>query len=311
MNIENLKEILLECYSKDLCYPKFQNEWNKNNKCFGMCAITSLIVNDYFKGNICKINVNGISHYFNLIENKIIDLTSDQFDCDVNYDNYEIVDREKILIDNTLDRYKILKGRLINKLLKQLDQEVFNCKLCNNLVDKFPNDTTVFIGKDNEIVLVGEAPANNGWRKSHKLWKDVNDKILPSGVVLQKLFNIINKDIFETTFLESVKCYPLERKNLKLCSKNCKDIMLRQLKILNPKLIITLGEFPTRNLLDFKFDKFKDVVGNIYEINGYKILPIYHPSPILPKSYTGNVPIFEKIKTFSNKKTNKFINFIV
>ena len=311
MNIENVKEILLECYSKDLCYPKLQNEWNKNNKCFGMCAITSLIVNDYFKGNICKINVNGISHYFNLIENKIIDLTSDQFDCDVNYDNYEIVDREKILIDDTLNRYKILKGRLINKLLKQIDQEVFNCKLCNKLVDKFPNDTTVFIGKDNEIVLVGEAPANNGWRKSHKLWKDVNDKILPSGVVLQKLFNIINKDIFETTFLESVKCYPLERKNLKLCSKNCKDIMLRQLKILNPKLIITLGEFPTRNLLDFKFDKFKDVVGNIYEINGYKILPIYHPSPISPKSYTGNVPIFEKIKTFSNKKTNKFINFIV
>ncbi len=303
MNIENLKEILLECYSKALCYPKLQNEWNKNNKCFGMCAITSLIVNDYFKGNICKINVNGISHYFNLIENNIIDLTSDQFDCDVNYDNYEIVDREKILIDNTLNRYKILKGRLINKLLKQLDQEAFNCKLCNKLVDKFPNDTTVFIGKDNEIVLVGEAPANNGWRKSHKLWKDVNDKILPSGVVLQKLFNIINKDIFETTFLESVKCYPLERKNLKLCFKNCKDIMLRQLKILNPKLIITLGEFPTRNLLDFKFDKFKDVVGNIYEINGYKILPIYHPSPISPKSYTGNVPIFEKIKTFSNNKT--------
>lgn len=32
--------------------------------------------------------------------------------------------------------------------------------------------------------------------------------------------------------------------------------MLEQLKILNPKLIITLGEFPTRNLLEFKFDKF-------------------------------------------------------
>lgn len=40
--------------------------------------------------------------------------------------------------------------------------------------------------------------------------------------------------------------------------------MLEQLKILNSKLIITLGEFPTRNLLNFKFDKFTDVVGNIY-----------------------------------------------
>lgn len=295
MNIENIKEILLECYSKDLCYPKVQNEWNNNNKCFGMCAITSLIINDYFGGDICKIYVEGISHYYNLIEDKIIDLTLSQFNCDIDYKNYQIADREKILTDDTKHRYNVLKERLVNKLLKRVDEEVFNCKSCDKLVDKFPNDTTVFIGKDNDIVLVGEAPANNGWRKSHKLWKDVNGKILPSGVVLQKLFDIIDRDIFETSFLESVKCYPLERKNLKTCSKNCKNIMLEQLKILNPKLIITLGEFPTRNLLDFVFKKFADVVGNIYEVNGYKILPIYHPSPISPKSYTGNIPIFEKL----------------
>ena len=296
MSIENIKEVLLECYSKDLCYPKVQNEWNDVNKCFGMCAITSLIINDYFGGDICKIYVDGISHYFNLIEDKIIDLTSSQFNCDIDYKNYQIVDREIILTDDTKHRCNVLKERLINKLLKQVDQEVFDCKSCDKLVDKFPNDTTVFIGKDNDIVLVGEAPANNGWRKSHKLWRDVSGKVLPSGVVLQKLFDIIDRDIFETTFLESVKCYPLERKNLKTCSKNCKNIMLEQLKILNPKLIITLGEFPTRNLLDFKFDKFADIVGNIYEINGYKILPIYHPSPISPKSYTGNIPIFEKLR---------------
>ena len=72
--------------------------------------------------------------------------------------------------------------------------------------------------------------------------------------------------------------------------------MLKQLELLNPKLIITLGEFPTRNLLNFKFNKFQDVVGKMYEVDGYKILPIYHPSPISPKSYKGNLPIFEKIK---------------
>lgn len=72
--------------------------------------------------------------------------------------------------------------------------------------------------------------------------------------------------------------------------------MLKQLEILKPKLIITLGEFPTRNLLNFKFNKFADGVSNIYEINGYKVLPIYHPSPISLKRYKGNVPIFEKIK---------------
>ena len=296
MNIKNIQKVLLECYSKDLCYPKVQCDWNENNRCFGMCAITSLIINDYFGGDICKIYVDGISHYFNLIENNIVDLTKDQFNREMDYKDYKIMDREKILTDDTKNRYITLKARLINKLLRQVDKKVYSCKSCDKLVDKFPDDVTVFLGKDNDIVLVGEAPANNGWRKSHKLWIDLNGKVLPSGLVLQKLFDIIDRNIFETTFLESVKCYPLERKNLKTCSSNCKNIMLEQLKILNPKLIITLREFPTRNLLDFKFNKFSDVVGKIYEVNDYKILPIYHPSPISPKSYTGNIPIFEKLR---------------
>lgn len=296
MNIKNIQKVLLECYSKDLCYPKVQCDWNENNRCFGMCAITSLIINDYFGGDICKIYVDGISHYFNLIENNIVDLTKDQFNREIDYKDYKIIDRQKILTDDTKNRYITLKARLINKLLRQVDKKVYSCKSCDKLVDKFPDDATVFLGKDNDIVLVGEAPANNGWRKSHKLWTDLNGRVLPSGLVLQKLFDIIDRNIFETTFLESVKCYPLERKNLKTCSSNCKNIMLEQLKILNPKLIITLGEFPTRNLLDFKFNKFADVVGKIYEVNDYKILPIYHPSPISPKSYTGNIPIFEKLR---------------
>lgn len=182
------------------------------------------------------------------------------------------------------------------KELLEIDQIVHHCDKCKKLVEKFPNDKTVFLGKDNEIVLIGEAPANNGWRKSHLLWRDKNGKLLPSGVILQKLFDILNRDILETTFLEAVKCYPLERKNLKICSSNCKEIMLQQLEILKPNLIITLGEFPTRVLLDFSFKKFSDVVGTIYEVNGYKILPIYHPSPISPKSYKGNLPIFENLK---------------
>ena len=148
VNIENIKNVLLECYSKDLCYPKVQNEWNDKNKCFGMCAITSLIVNDYFGGDICKIHVDGISHYFNLVEDKIIDLTSSQFNHEVDYKDYQIIDRQKILTDDTKTRYHILKSKLIKALLKQIDEKVYSCKSCDKLVDKFSNDETVFLGKD-------------------------------------------------------------------------------------------------------------------------------------------------------------------
>lgn len=57
---------------------------------------------------ICKINVNGISHYFNLIEGKLIDLTSSQFNGNIDYSNYQVVDREKIVNGDTKNRYNCL-----------------------------------------------------------------------------------------------------------------------------------------------------------------------------------------------------------
>lgn len=185
MNINNIRTLLTDCYSKELCYPKLKDDWTEKNKCLGMCAITALIVNDYFGGEICKIHVDGISHYFNLITNEIIDLTSSQFEGDIKYNDYIIVDRKTILNDDTEKRHNLLKEKVISELLKQIDDKVYKCCSCKQLVEKFPNDQTVFIGKDNDILLVGEAPANNGWRKSHKLWCDINGKVLPSGVILQ------------------------------------------------------------------------------------------------------------------------------
>ena len=81
--------------------------------------------------------------------------------------------------------------------LNVIDKDINNCNKCQTLVEKFPNAKTVFLGKDNDIVLIGEAPAKNGWRKSGMLWKGPSGKVLPSGVVLQKLFDIIDRDIFD------------------------------------------------------------------------------------------------------------------
>ncbi len=297
MNLEDLKKALYASYARDLCYPSVQKLWSEENKCFGMCTITALIVQDYFGGKLCKMKIGDTLHYFNWIDGEIDDFTASQFENKIEYENYQIAYRKQVLkIQNVKNRYDLLKERVVRFLLSLLDLKVHQCIKCEGLVEKFPEDATVFLGINNDIVLIGEAPANNGWRKSHMLWRDVNGKLLPSGVVLQKLFDIIGKNILETTFLESVKCFPLERKNLKTCSSHCKSIMLEQLKILNPKLVITLGEFPTRNLLNFKFEKFLDVVGNLYEVENYKVLPIYHPSPISPKSYSGNLPIFEALK---------------
>lgn len=101
LELKRLEEKLYSCYGKELCYPKVREKWNKENKYFGMCAITSLIVNDYYGGDIGKIYVNDISHYFNIINNQIIDLTAKQFKGKIDYSNYEIKRRKDILTEDT------------------------------------------------------------------------------------------------------------------------------------------------------------------------------------------------------------------
>ena len=79
MNIENVKKLLLECYSQDLCYPGVQKYWSEDNKCYGMCTITSLVIFDFFGGRICKMRIGDTLHYFNLIDGEIVDITSSQY----------------------------------------------------------------------------------------------------------------------------------------------------------------------------------------------------------------------------------------
>ena len=294
MKLDKLEKILINIYSKETCYPDCKEQWNIDNKTLGHCAIVALLINDYFGGNICKIKINGISHYFNIINDKIIDFTSDQFKVDkIDYSNYVIKPRDEVLnTEDTNERYQLLKLKV---KLNLIDEKIQNCSLCSNMVEKFPNSKTVSFGKQKDVVILGEAPANNGWRKSGIAWYDINHKLLPSGVVLQKLLNLINLTIEDTYFIEAIKCYPIDRKYLKKCSINCKKFLFMQLEEIKPKVILSLGDSATRTILDVKYKRFSDVVGKVFDVNGYKIIPIYHPSPISPLSYKGNEEIFKNL----------------
>lgn len=294
MKLDKLEKILINIYSKETCYPDCKEQWNIDNKTLGHCAIVALLINDYFGGNICKIKINGISHYFNIINDKIIDFTSNQFKVDkIDYSNYVIKTRDEVLNnEDTNERYQLLKLKV---KLNLIDEKIQNCSLCSNMVEKFPNSKTVSFGKQKDVVILGEAPANNGWRKSGIAWYDINHKLLPSGVVLQKLLNLINLTIEDTYFIEAIKCYPIDKKYLNKCSINCKKFLFMQLEEIKPKVIISLGYSATRTILDVKYKRFSDVVGKVFDVNGYKVIPIYHPSPISPLSYKGNEEIFKNL----------------
>ncbi len=86
MDIKTLNSYLENSWSKETCYEKNKKEWKKENPSFGQCYITSLILNDFFGGKIIKTKLsNGITHYWNLIDNKEIDLTRKQFQLKENF----------------------------------------------------------------------------------------------------------------------------------------------------------------------------------------------------------------------------------
>lgn len=118
MEREELKELLNYCYSKDTCSPGLRDKWNEDNKALGQCAITSLIVNDYFGGKIMRCMASTGSHYYNLIDDALVDFTAEQFLGEIPlYSEGEERTREYLLSnEDTKKRYLLLKDSLENRI---------------------------------------------------------------------------------------------------------------------------------------------------------------------------------------------------
>ncbi len=114
MEIENLKKLLNISWKRETCSPGLRSEWNEENPSLGQCAITALIVNDFFGGKIMRCMTSTGSYYYNLINNEIVDLTSSQFLGEVPlYSKGSERTREYLLSnEDTKSRYLILLKNL-------------------------------------------------------------------------------------------------------------------------------------------------------------------------------------------------------
>lgn len=126
MDLNRLEKALLKSWSKETSY--CPTEWNELNLSFGQCAITALIVNDYFGGDIVwseALLPNGqkISHFFNMINGKEVDLTRSQFPEGTivpkgieKKKNFATTRDYLISYEDKNSRYAVLKEKVINYL---------------------------------------------------------------------------------------------------------------------------------------------------------------------------------------------------
>lgn len=181
--------------------------------------------------------------------------------------------------------------------MENVQSKIVKCSLCGNLPKLTEN--SVQLGKT-KFIIIGESPAKDGWIESKRAFYNTAGKLQGTGRVLEKLLNNIGLSINDIYFTECCKCIIEDRRKLEKCSKNCMPILAEQLNNLPCEIILTMGVHPTQAILQTKIKKFADYVGKEFDISlgnkNYKLIPIYHPSPLNPKGYKENIPIFDKIK---------------
>lgn len=295
-SIAKIRNTLSVGWSRETSY--FDN-WSPNNPSAGQCAVSALILQDHCGGEIRKCMVAGAPHYFNIINDQVVDSTAGQFDGGgAEYHTSAVREKGRILRHaDTLQRYELLHMRVV-QFLAELDQVAdeiasvdYGC-----MGDDCLQEQTIWFGDNNDIVIIGEAPARTGWVKSGVAWHNTDGKLLPSGVIMQKLLSILDKELLSVTFLEAIKCFPSDRRHLKKLAQLYQPTLERQIKILRPKLVLTMGAIPTQMLIDRPFQRLTDVAGKSFSVHGTRVIPIFHPSPISPRGYKDNVPIFEMIQ---------------
>jgi len=120
-----IRPILLSAWCKDTASPVCQELWSTQNPAWGQCAVTALLLQDIFKGELLRTVVDGFwSHYYNRFPSgQEVDLTRGQFPKGtvVPYgqpiDRHHLLESERAQQAKTKERYESLKANFYGLLL--------------------------------------------------------------------------------------------------------------------------------------------------------------------------------------------------
>ena len=158
-------------------------------------------------------------------------------------------------------------------MLSELCQEIVLCTKCEGLVK---NRTRVVPGEgpeDAEIMFVGEAP---GWHEDQQGRPFVG----PAGAFLEQLLASINLKRRQVYIANVIKCRPPgNRDPLPSEIHNCRGWLERQIELINPKIIVTLGRYSMA--LFFPGKSISRIHGTAQKRGDIIYYAMYHPAAAL------------------------------
>jgi len=168
---------------------------------------------------------------------------------------------------------------------KQLCSDIGSCRTCSHLTDpsyflpeKHPKSSVMFI---------------TGFPVM-----DVNGMVMPfsyeAGSLFQKMsaaMKLPGKSIYITSAL---KCISEKEDLLSVHCRNCFSFLIREIMIVNPRIICVLGSLPAEVLLSTE-KPLSELRGRFYSFQNIPVMPTYHPKDLI-QDVSKKRPVWEDLK---------------
>jgi uracil-DNA glycosylase len=173
--------------------------------------------------------------------------------------------------------------------IEELNNQICECKKC-----PLGETRTKFVfGVGNphaDIVLIGEAPGADEDAQGEPF-------VGRAGQLLNKILEATGfkrEDVFICNIL---KCRPPGNRNpMPDEVEKCRPYLEKQLKLLNPKLILLLGRVAAESLLKTK-EPLARLRGKVHDYKGWKVMITFHPAALL-RNPNWKRPTWDDMKQF-------------
>ncbi|MDO8742482.1 MAG: uracil-DNA glycosylase [bacterium] len=164
--------------------------------------------------------------------------------------------------------------------MRKVKDEILNLKDSPLYAERVENKYLPVIGEGNhsaEIMFVGEAPGKNEAKTGRPFCGR-------AGKVLDELLlsvGIDRKDVYITNIVKDRP--PSNRDPLPDEIALYAPFLDRQIEIIKPKVIATLGRFSMQYVmnrygLDFELGVISRIHGQVFSAKNFKVVPLYHPA---------------------------------
>ncbi len=157
--------------------------------------------------------------------------------------------------------------------LEYVRKELGNCKRCK----LHRGRKTIVFGEGNEkatLMFIGEGPGYD---------EDVQGRpfVGKAGQLLTKIIQSINLPREEVYIANIIKCRPPQNRNPEPDEiQSCSPFLMKQIQVIQPKIICALGAFSAQTLLKTE-TKITALRGKLFDLEGIKVMPTYHPAFLL------------------------------